>query len=326
MQRVVATHNDLILCCRVRSFERRYERDYCICNPYTKQSIKLPPPPRVHDLTVRAGLICDNPYYNPTEDGCTTVKFNTEYRYRVVRIPQKCDDLSSFTVEMFSSETGEWREIVILCSPGSKFICVHHPCIALDGMLYWMDHNGRLFGFDPFNNMNSTIRATAKFVDDNELCRFIEFGDSPYIMDALCSYTLGVCRGRLRLFLQDESGENLFIWEWKEVEKQQGDINGVKLMEWCLIKTVSWEEMVPKDNPAIAKWLKEEKWSWTGMLVGDPNDGDVLYLHRKHDILLCNVRTKTWLWRTEPQSPNNYRSFQFSHRCWPTPIPRLHYS
>lgn len=114
--------------------------------------------------------------------------------------------------------------------------------------------------------------------------------------------------------------------EWKGVEKQQGDINGVKLMEWCLIKRISWEEMVLKDNPAIEKWLKEEKWSWTMMLVGDPNDGDVLYLLRKHDILLCNVRTKTWLWRTEPQSPNNYRSFQFSHRCWPTPIPRLHYS
>ncbi|ONI35004.1 hypothetical protein PRUPE_1G509700 [Prunus persica] len=46
---VVATYNDLVLCCA----SEYYPRDYYICNAYTRQWVALPPPPsRCHDSSV----------------------------------------------------------------------------------------------------------------------------------------------------------------------------------------------------------------------------------------------------------------------------------
>ncbi|KAB2603639.1 F-box protein [Pyrus ussuriensis x Pyrus communis] len=70
---VLASYNDLLLCCATMFSQR----DYYICNPYTKQWDALPPPPQCHDL-VKVGLIC-----NP---GNQLGVLNNEYSYRVVRI------------------------------------------------------------------------------------------------------------------------------------------------------------------------------------------------------------------------------------------------
>lgn len=52
---VVATYNDLILCCKTR----RRQRNYYICNPYTKQWVALPPAPTCQG-NVHVGFICDS--------------------------------------------------------------------------------------------------------------------------------------------------------------------------------------------------------------------------------------------------------------------------
>ncbi|PQM42248.1 hypothetical protein Pyn_28430 [Prunus yedoensis var. nudiflora] len=43
---VVGEYNDLLLCCATTWFQR----DYYICNPYTKQWDALPPPPQCHKV------------------------------------------------------------------------------------------------------------------------------------------------------------------------------------------------------------------------------------------------------------------------------------
>ncbi|PRQ53270.1 putative F-box domain-containing protein [Rosa chinensis] len=44
---VVATYNDLVLCCTTWGY---YQRDYYICNPCTVQWVPVPPPPRVYRI------------------------------------------------------------------------------------------------------------------------------------------------------------------------------------------------------------------------------------------------------------------------------------
>ncbi|KAL6282196.1 hypothetical protein ACE6H2_013125 [Prunus campanulata] len=56
---VVGAYNDLVLCCPTMSFQR----DYYICNPYTRQWDALPPAPRCHE-EVRVGFISEPYYYN----------------------------------------------------------------------------------------------------------------------------------------------------------------------------------------------------------------------------------------------------------------------
>lgn len=84
---MVATYNDLVLCCASAS-----EDDYFICKPHTIQSVRLPPAPEVYKNKaerIAVGFICDHPYYECDNDehrGHNFVKVNSEYRYNVVRI------------------------------------------------------------------------------------------------------------------------------------------------------------------------------------------------------------------------------------------------
>ncbi|KAK9944207.1 hypothetical protein M0R45_009785 [Rubus argutus] len=89
---VVATCNDLVLCCA-----SKYEqRDYFLCNPCTIQWVPLPPPPRVY-FEVAVGFILDD--VDNAQQSC---------RCKVVRIPEPINQKYSFIlkVEIFSSETG----------------------------------------------------------------------------------------------------------------------------------------------------------------------------------------------------------------------------
>lgn len=96
-----------------------------------------------------------------------------------MRMPQTEINVTECTVEIYSSETNEWRETVISHSLGFSFTTYTlSPRFAHSGMVYWLDYCGVLIGVDPFNNFNTTVDTTAnsgEIVDDNELCRFIEF-------------------------------------------------------------------------------------------------------------------------------------------------------
>ncbi|KAK9923193.1 hypothetical protein M0R45_031625 [Rubus argutus] len=137
---VVGTYNDLVLCCATENDQR----DYYLCNPYTKQWAALPPPPRVY-IFVLVAFVCD-PYYNYSNDdhdrkGGTFI-LDAEYTWKVVRLVPNSSD-PNFHLEIFSSETRQWREIVVLGSPQfSRFVPAFYghttySSVAYNGMLYW---------------------------------------------------------------------------------------------------------------------------------------------------------------------------------------------
>lgn len=119
---VVGTYNDLVLCSKTED----YQRDYYICNPYTKQWFALPPTPRVHRFAPHAGFIVHE--LNGQDSTSTTCSIipNADYSWRVIRILPNPSDLEDFHVEIFSSETREWIELVVLChGPKNSYNSFH---------------------------------------------------------------------------------------------------------------------------------------------------------------------------------------------------------
>lgn len=321
---VPGTYNDLVLC----SPTTYSQRDYYICNSNTKEWVRLPPTPRVYksDL-VLVGLICE-PYYNIEEDvtssNSSIVKLNAEYRCKVVRIlPNYLPNdhpvhpvYMGFYVEIFSSETGEWREY-----PSSKILCEQRqfitfsqcPGVACNGKLYWlMNHNGSVFELDPFN-----ISSTGDVIDK---CRFID-GPAAVVDHFKGFWHIGEYQGCLRMFPYFVyASRPIIIWELKE---NQGDGKP----EWCLIfDQVSLSEMVPK-QPFIPSSFQ---------IVGfHPIHGDIVFLqdddvyNNPRYIVMCNVRLKTLEIATKIPFENSPgvcwvagEIFPYVIPWWPTPVPR----
>ncbi|BFG34121.1 hypothetical protein CerSpe_203940 [Prunus speciosa] len=305
---VLGTYNDLILCCAEDS---HFARDYYICNPYTKQWIALPPTPRVHRGPVLTGFTCDHPYYNREElvgnrTSSNNIKLNAEYKYRVVRIPAVQKNCLEFTVEIYSSETSEWRESVISSSRGFSFASHSRtPGVSYNGMVYWLGFGGLLIGVDPFNNINRTIstgasaNTTVDIVVNNELCRFVQFYKPEYNIERV--ECLGVCQGRLRMChfdLEDPYQSGIVcVWELKEVKEeddQKADGIAGRLMKWCLIKKVNLKEILVAENSDIVKWQAMSKGRcFARVRAFDTNDEDILYIELEGDIVTCNFRTRT---------------------------------
>ncbi|KAK7809447.1 twinkle like protein [Quercus suber] len=144
---IQASFNDLLLVCTQVPKASFFE--YYICNPFTKHWLKLPPIPTDGTRTrVMIGFlcdpcICDSDSDNDREQGCIT---NAHYR---------------FMVQIFSSETNEWRNSVISSprklnlNPFMPIAC-YAGVIACNGMLHWVcvkDKEIKGFVvFDPFND------------------------------------------------------------------------------------------------------------------------------------------------------------------------------
>ncbi|KAK9927234.1 hypothetical protein M0R45_024427 [Rubus argutus] len=192
---VVGWYKDLLLCCATRCDQRHYY----LYNPYTKQWAALPPTPGVY-TEVYVSFFCD-PYFNYSDDAHEEKRTSTststrtscfildaEYMWKVVRLVPNSSD-PNFHVEVFSSETREWRELVVLCSrPFSSFCTFFYSfvsSVAYNGMLYWWCNDNFIFELD-LSTSNSTIVK----------CRFIELPEGPADIGI---GILGVSGGRLRL-------------------------------------------------------------------------------------------------------------------------------
>ncbi|KAL6287842.1 hypothetical protein ACE6H2_012232 [Prunus campanulata] len=98
---VAGAYNDLHLC-----YAGEYhERNYYICNPFTQQ--------------------CNNNITDAAKDNNPNniAQLNTNYRCKVVRLisPRHGIESSKFKVQIFSSETGEWKESIV-SSPQDIFL------------------------------------------------------------------------------------------------------------------------------------------------------------------------------------------------------------
>ncbi|KAK9924830.1 hypothetical protein M0R45_033178 [Rubus argutus] len=302
---VVSTYNDLVLC----SASKCEQRDYYICNPCTLEWVALPPPPQV-DQIVPIGLICDHPYYNCKKDdlqGGHIIQLNAECRCKVMRLIFPYDQKFSckkFKVQIFSSETGEWRESIVSSPSDIDFYVINYEAnFIYNGMLFWGGVNF-LIGLNPFM-IDSSCGANG---DDHYECRFIELKlDRHFLFECLGTY-----RGCLRMCDYNSATRVLSVRDLNEEILFHGGT--VKLgMENTKVYSLE-KEMMPDDDP-------------TGnyVLGFDPYDDDILYLERggDSDIVKCNIHTREWSKIAENRRMESCIYFPFVVPWWPTPVPRL---
>lgn len=63
---------------------------------------------------------------------------------------------NDFNVEIFSSETGKWRELVVSSPQGIYYDTLDNMGFAYNGVLYWSGHRDGCFpvlGLDPFTDL-----------------------------------------------------------------------------------------------------------------------------------------------------------------------------
>ncbi|KAI5355477.1 hypothetical protein L3X38_008372 [Prunus dulcis] len=232
---VVATYNDLLLCCTSMD----YQCNYYICNAYTMQWVGLPPTPSRCHKRVRVGFICNVPDYKCEEDNWkgNNSQLNVECRSMVVRIlppveyandEKKCDTFK-LNVEIFSSETGEWKESVVSSPRNFNFRGLNEFSFAYNGMLYWPTDRGlSVIGLGPFYDNDGTSSSSSSSNGDGNIDHKLGFTifEEPLDRGFSVQY-LGVCGGYVRMCNMSMMTRRLYVYELKE--SQDGDAAGKKL-------------------------------------------------------------------------------------------------
>ncbi|XP_044512512.1 F-box protein At5g49610-like [Mangifera indica] len=158
---VIASFKDLLLCVD-------NSRSFCICNPTTKQSLKLPPLSRPHDL-YHVGFIC-YPLSNT----------DIRYKYKVVLIESIHQYSDKLKMSIFCSERGKWSSFQASCPRRMRTKNLKSVGFAFNGILHWLNPLGFVVAYDALKNKVGLINLPNQAIRTN------------------CSY-LGVCEGSLRL-------------------------------------------------------------------------------------------------------------------------------
>ncbi|KAL6144026.1 hypothetical protein ACLB2K_054721 [Fragaria x ananassa] len=231
---VLATYNDLVL----------YLPDnyYNICNLHAMQCVALPPTLPHHDNLeiAEAGFICEP--YNKEQNDSTSRTFilNDEYKCRVVLIYEFTSSTIQICMDIFFSETGEWREFVVSCpvTARARYYCSidngaakrsynYSGGLAYNGKLYWLGEGG-IMELDPL-----ACDSDRNLID--RCCRFIEFqvlSGNP----TLGRKYLGVCRGSM--CLMSCLGRNKFeiykLESGNDDQLDEGRWRFTLATQWCL--------------------------------------------------------------------------------------------
>ncbi|KAL4606098.1 hypothetical protein ACB092_09G078400 [Castanea dentata] len=304
--RIKSSFNDLLLVYREvpRTTRKPGFCKYYICNPFTKQWLKLLRIPLLRENTsVRVGFICD-PYSCDKEHGCFT---NVHYRNKVVRIHSPTQsNTSQLYMEIFSSETGEWCHSIFSSPRGlnpftSKV--VHSDVVTCNGMLHWADTevDGMIKGFvvfDPFN--------------DAEQCHYINL-PIPHL--PLDEFLFGVCQERLRIFQRPwhlfyPGSLKYLIWELEDYRNEG---------TWCRKHRVYLNYF---KNSKLVKIAKNFSYSKLDFLAFHPKDGEILFFKFQDHIVECNSRTRV-LEVAHKLKFTDVSLFLLSRPLWPTPVPSL---
>ncbi|CAL9029382.1 unnamed protein product [Prunus brigantina] len=316
---VVGACNDLVLCCP----SELDQRDYYICNPYTKKWVALPPPPRIHNW-VSVGFICD-PYYNYNSSSSfdDDVSINAEYRWRVVRLRQE------FYVDIFFSETGEWRESAnVVCGLRNYFDIVTAG-VACNGKLYFSgsDHaSSYILELDPFQGISNISTSNGDGDGDGDGDHIIvdkcRFSLAPVDMssevrdDSLPMYqVLGACRGHLRV-TEFVLGNHLCVWEL-----DAGDDN----LKWRLVvDKVPFFELDSSDYDDVSLTPLDQ---CAKFAIGfHPSIEDTIYVDAMK-IIRWNFGARMFEFVPEIRSRGMRWNLNFIHPFvlpwWPTPVPSL---
>lgn len=331
---LISTHNDLVL-----FFESKFSMlVYFLCNVYTKQLFTLPPAPQRHKSrrAVRFGFICEPYYYikNEEKQRSTTQRclvFNSGYRYRVVRVIEPNRNFSfRFKVDIFLSETGQWREFTVT-SPRKFILDDYHMkiraqvkvasiknCVACNGMLYFKVSEG-VVGFDPFNNC---INDKGCVIDK---CCFIgkpvlEELDDPQDIEVRSEYNWScsflTCCGEYLRVVVPIKGKSITVWELKIDD--QDNIGKGAVLRWSLVAKVT------------DIWRGQRAFSvYRANIVGfDPNDKYVLLIEWHKYLISCDILQRGIYIRrrsVDVDEQNRWANYLpvVPVPLWPTPISSL---
>ncbi|PRQ35543.1 putative six-bladed beta-propeller, TolB [Rosa chinensis] len=315
---VVGTCNDLVLCCQTRHDQDQL--DFYICNPCTRQWIALPPTTR-RCTNVPVGFICDRYYEeNSTSGTNSTVNIKKDYRCKVVRIlPHDLSEdnyfthFSKFIVEVFSFETGEWRESIVSSPRSIRF----EPAtsVAYNGMLYWTywqyESVGQigLIGLDPFVIGNSSASPNGDETVDDDHYQFRLF-DAVYCGFGFDMPWICMRRGRLQMWGYNYRDADLTVWELT-----------------CDDDLGSADEFYLKNVSVFPVTTCEVSESNVVVLALDPNDEDIFYVEVYDgsflNYFMYNICTRKWSKVAITKHVEDDHLFRLVLPWWPTPLRKL---
>ena len=315
--------NDLLLC-RVKRVQQHCPPinmvSYSIINPISRQCLALPPrlvppfPPHGF-LDIRLGIICSYDYNNDKQ-----VQLSSSFR--VVLIPwSRTKFTTKFKVHIFSSDTGEWSDSVVLCPPnlyGFNFSIIALPTIPYKGFLFWSIDGGHLLGFDPYNSASCVIEKPVQLEQGRNLdC-------------------LGLCHGCLRTSQVSGSphcNEHpcLRIWDLVGFDNNNNNNGGGAGAgtggKWCLKHELYFNQMVSEKSPWLTQYVTT-MFPSVSVLAFHPNDANVVYLMIQSKVVFCNLQSRTLeVFCHVPQREHahyfTYHPLSFVLPSWPTPIPSV---
>ncbi|XP_016459023.1 putative F-box/kelch-repeat protein At1g15680 [Nicotiana tabacum] len=148
--------------------------DYRIYNAITGDCIALPPPSMSFER-VSTGFITES------EGGSLR-------SFKVVRFDCQFGESYILKFEIFLSETGSWRSLVVHNDVPIEVVSLRRP-VSLNGNLHWIDRRLGIMAFDPSNDLNQ-CRVIELHDDIDKQCNDARNNGSPTLCD--------VHQGRLR--------------------------------------------------------------------------------------------------------------------------------
>ncbi|XP_050203260.1 putative F-box/kelch-repeat protein At1g15680 isoform X2 [Mercurialis annua] len=131
---IAGASNDLFLC--TEDLQIQDQPVFYVCNPITKHSIALPPPP---PRTVLDDI--SDAFLGSAVFGFSS--YNTKFTVVRVLLPVTGKrELFEFQVDVFSSDTGKWARL-IAASPKPLMWCSGTPAVYYRGLLHWVSVFGK---------------------------------------------------------------------------------------------------------------------------------------------------------------------------------------
>lgn len=184
-------------------------------------------------------------------------------------------------MDMFSSETGVWKELVVVSPRKFGVYCndsFPRAGFPYKGKLYWAGTGG-VMALDPvaYNGNNSSGACEGREVFGK--CYFVELDEVklPVHLDKF------VCesRGMLCLVAHRRVYKDVHIWEMKE-DVEDGCCFTVR-HRVCLLPRM--------ERSGLWRRLYDEREA-TRLLPLDSFDEDTMYLQSSRSIFVCNIRTR----------------------------------
>ncbi|XP_050900488.1 F-box protein At5g07610-like [Lathyrus oleraceus] len=247
---VCGCSHGIFLCCDSRY---TYGSGYYVYDPLMKKRIPIPPSPAACNENLYAVGFISRPLTNDRSKDRTVTSFSDEPNFRIVIIKSFIRRMFEAELYIFSSGTGQWKQVVMNIPEGFAFAPHWLLSFSHNRSLYFMGRRN-IFVMNPYKDHSYTL-------------------DYPLGADSMNIMSfgyLGTSCGGLRL---GEIGQNeLRVWEL--IEKNN----------WDMLHRIDIKKKLPEKF--CGNYYKR-------VAGFHPYDGDIVYLHSYADgVFVCNLRTE----------------------------------